>query len=104
MLSDIIFQHLFDLDKYSMYELMSIVQKITKDTFVNVPQARFGSYIANHVLEEKIDRYNRETIIPPKFGDLWIPNIQITIEKLTWHAILNFGSTAYVILNNYMIN
>jgi hypothetical protein len=81
MLSDIIFQHLFDLDKYSMYELMSIVQKITKDTFVNVPQARFGSYIANHVLEEKIDRYNRETIIPPKFGDLWIPNIQITIEK-----------------------
>ena len=32
-------------------------------------------------------------MIPPKLGDLWTPKIQITIGKLTWHAILDLGSS-----------
>jgi hypothetical protein len=30
--------------------------------------------------KEKIQKYNNEAIIPPKLGDVWIPNMQ---TKLT---------------------
>ena len=59
MLSDTITEPLLDLDKCSLHELMSILQNIAKDPSINVHQAGFGSYITNHVLKEKIDRYNR---------------------------------------------
>ena len=36
-------------------------------------------------------------MIPPKLGDLWIPKIQITIGKVTWHAILDLGSSVSAI-------
>jgi hypothetical protein len=36
-------------------------------------------------------------MIPPKHGDLWTPTIQITIEKVTWHAILDLESSVYAI-------
>jgi hypothetical protein len=48
---------------------------------VNSNQAGFGSYIANHVLKEKIARYNQEAMIPPKLRDAWIPKVLITIGK-----------------------
>ena len=53
----------------------------------------FGSYIANHVLKEKLARYNHEAMIPPKLGDAWLPKILITIGKITHHAILDLGSS-----------
>jgi hypothetical protein len=28
----------------------------------------FGSLITNHVIKEKIERYNREAMIPPNLG------------------------------------
>jgi hypothetical protein len=49
---------LLDLEKCSLHELMSILQKFASDPSINANQAGFGSYIANHVLKEKIARYN----------------------------------------------
>ena len=60
-------------------------------------QSGFGSYIANHVLKEKIARYNQEAMIPPKLGDVWIPNVLVTIGKETHHAILDLGSSVSVL-------
>ena len=93
MLNDVVTEPLLDLDKCSLSELITILQKFAKDPSINANQAGFGSYIANHVLKEKIDRYNKESMIPPKLGDLWTPKIQITIGKVTWHAILDLGSS-----------
>ena len=59
MINDAITESLLDLDKCSLSELISILQKFAKDPSINTNQAGFGSYIANHVLKEKIDRYNK---------------------------------------------
>jgi hypothetical protein len=42
-------------------------------------------------------RYNNEAMIPPNLGDTWIPNILISIDKETRHAILDLGSNVSVI-------
>ena len=60
-------------------------------------QAGFGSYIANYVIKEKIERYKNEAMIPPKLGDAWIPKILIAIDKETHHAILDLGSSVSVL-------
>ena len=84
---------LLDLENCSLHELISILQKFASDPSINTNQAGFGSYIANHVLKEKIARYNQEAMIPPKLGDLWIPKALVTIGKETHHAILDLGSS-----------
>ena len=43
-----------DLEKCSLHELISILQKFASDPSVNVNQAGFGSYIANHVLKKRL--------------------------------------------------
>jgi hypothetical protein len=58
MLSDKINEPLLDLDKYSLNELINILQRFSNDPSFNVHQTGFGSYIANHVIKEKIQRYN----------------------------------------------
>ena len=65
---------LLDLENCSLHELISILQKFASDPSINVNQAGFGTYIANHVLKEKIARYNQEALVPPKLGDIWIPS------------------------------
>jgi hypothetical protein len=70
MLSDKIVEPLLDLDKCSLNELMIISQKFANDPYFNVHQTGFGSYIANHVIKEKIQIYNNEVMIPPKLGDV----------------------------------
>jgi hypothetical protein len=72
---------LLDLEKSSLHELISILQKFASDPSINANQAGFGSYIANHVLKEKIARYNQEAMISPKLGDAWIPKVLVTIRK-----------------------
>ena len=62
---------LLGLDNCSLHELISILQKVASDPSINVNQSGFGSYIANHVLKEKIARYNQEAMILPKLGDVW---------------------------------
>ena len=79
-----------------MHELTSISQNFASDPSINTNQAGFGSYIANHVLKEKIARYNQEDMIPPNLGDIWIPKVLVTISKETHHAILDLGSSVSV--------
>jgi hypothetical protein len=81
MLSDKITEPLLDLDKFSLNELINILQSFANVPSFNVHQTSFGSYIANHIIKEKIQRYNNEAMIPPKLGDVWIPKIPIAIVK-----------------------
>jgi hypothetical protein len=60
MLSDNINEPLLDLDKCSLNELINIFQSFATDSSFNVHQTGFGSHIANHVIKEKIQRYNNE--------------------------------------------
>jgi hypothetical protein len=77
MLSDNVNEPLLNLDKCSLSELINILQNFANDPSFNVHQTRFGSYIANHVIKDKIQRYNNEAMIPPKLGDVRIPKILI---------------------------
>jgi hypothetical protein len=63
---------LLDLDKCSLNELINIFQSFANDPSFNVHQTGFGSYIANHVIKEKIERYDNEAMLPPMLGDVWI--------------------------------
>jgi hypothetical protein len=54
MLSDNVNEPLLNLDKCSLNELINILQNFANDPSFNVHQTRFGSYIANHVIKEKI--------------------------------------------------
>jgi hypothetical protein len=86
---------LFDLEKCSLHELINILQIFASDPSINANQAGFCSYITNHILKEKIARYNQEAMIPPKPGDAWIPKVLVTIGKETHHAILDLGSSIF---------
>ena len=88
---------LLDLENSSLHELISILQKFASDPSIDVNQSGFGYYIANHVLKEKIARYNQEAMIPPKLGDIWIPKVLVTIGKETHHAILDLGSSVSIL-------
>jgi hypothetical protein len=59
---------LLDLGKYSLNELINILQIFANDPSLSVHQTGFGSYIASYVLKEKIQCYNNESMIPPKLG------------------------------------
>jgi hypothetical protein len=91
MLSNNIKEPILDLDKCILNELINILQSFANDPSFNVHQTSFGSYIANHVIKEKIQCYNNEAIIPPKVGDVWIPKILISVGKDLHHAILYLG-------------
>jgi hypothetical protein len=81
MLSDKITEPLLHPDKYSLNELMNLLQNFANDPSFNVYQIGFGSYIANHVIKENIEIDNYKAMIPPKLGDSWIPKIPVTIGK-----------------------
>jgi hypothetical protein len=36
-------------------------------------------------------------MIPPNIGDAWLPNILLTIDKETHHAILDLGSSVSIL-------
>jgi hypothetical protein len=82
MLSDTITEPLFDIDKCSLNYLMFILQKNSKDQFIDVHQAGFGCYIGNHVLKGKNDRCNRQGMIPHlNFGIYGPPRYKLQMEK-----------------------
>jgi hypothetical protein len=54
MLSDNINEPLISLDKCTLNELINILQNFANHPSFNVHQTGFGSYIANHVIKEKI--------------------------------------------------
>jgi hypothetical protein len=69
MLFDNIKDPLLNLEKCSLNELINM-QSFSNDPSFSVYQTGFGSYIANHVIKEKIQRYKNEAMIPPKLGDV----------------------------------
>jgi hypothetical protein len=54
MLRDNINEPLINLEKCSLNEFINILQSFANDPSFNVHQTGFGSYIANHVIKEKI--------------------------------------------------
>jgi hypothetical protein len=97
MFSDNINEPLVDLNKCSLHELINIFQSFANDPSFNIHQTGFGSYIANHVIKEKIQRYNNEAMIPPKLGDVWIQKILIVVGKESRHAILDLRSSVNIL-------
>jgi hypothetical protein len=75
---------LLNLEKCSLHELINILQNFASDPSINANQAGFGSYITNHVLKEKIARYNQEAMIPPKLGDAVTPCLSLKAELLCY--------------------
>jgi hypothetical protein len=41
--------------------------------------------------------YPKESMVPPKLGNVWEPRMYITIGKITWPAILDLGSSVSTI-------
>jgi hypothetical protein len=97
MLSDNVNEPLLNLDKCSLNELINILQDFYNYSSFNVHQIEFGSYIANHVIKEKIQHHNNEAMIPPKLGDVWIPKILMAVGKESHNAILDLGSSVNVL-------
>jgi hypothetical protein len=97
MLSDNVNEPLLNLDKCSLNELINILQNFSNDPSLNVQQTGFRSYIANHVIKEKIKCYNNEAMIPPNLGDLWILKILIVVGKESHNAILDLGSSVNIL-------
>jgi hypothetical protein len=91
MLSDKINEPLLDLDKCSLNELINTFQSFANDPSFNVYQTGFRSYIANHVIKEKIQRYNNEAMIPPKLGDVWIPKNFYCCRKRVTPCYIRLG-------------
>jgi hypothetical protein len=97
MLPDNVNEPLLHLDKCSLNELINILQNFSNDPSFNVHQTGFGSYIVNHVIKEKIQRYNNEAMIPPNLGDVWIPKILICVRKESHNVILDLVSSVNIL-------
>jgi hypothetical protein len=83
MLNDIPNDPLASLENCTLDEIISILQSHASDPVVNSNQAGSGSFIANHVIKEKLDLYHKESIVQPKLGYEWEPRIYITVGKIT---------------------
>jgi hypothetical protein len=68
------------------------LQNYVCDPIVNFNQVGYDSFIANHDIKEKLDMYYKDSMVPPNIGDVWEPRIYVTIGKITWFAVLDFGS------------
>jgi hypothetical protein len=86
MLDDIPNDPLASLENCTFDKIISILQNHACHPFV-----------ANHVIKEKLNRYHKESMVPPKLGDVWKPRIYVTIGKIAWPAILDLGSSVSAI-------
>jgi hypothetical protein len=73
MLDDIPNVPLASLEKCTLDEIIFMLQNYVCDPLVDSNQAGFGSFIANHVIKEKLDRSHKESMVPPKLADAWEP-------------------------------
>jgi hypothetical protein len=72
--------------KLSLY-----LQNHACDPHVDSNKAGFGSFIANHVVKEKLNMYHKNSMVPPKLGDVWEIRIYVTIGKITCMQYLILG-------------
>jgi hypothetical protein len=70
MLDDIPNDPLSYLENCTLDEVISILQNYACDPIVNSNQLGFGSFIANHLIRENLDRCHKESMVPPKLGDV----------------------------------
>jgi hypothetical protein len=97
MLDDIPNDPLASPENCTLDEIISGLQNHACDPSVDSNQAGFGSFMANHVIKEKLYRYHKESMVPPKLGYVWGPRIYVTIGKITWPAVLDLRFTVSVI-------
>jgi hypothetical protein len=71
VLDDIPNDPLSSLENFTIDEIISILQNHACDPNVDSKQVGFGTIIANHVIKEKFNRYHKESMVPPKLGDVW---------------------------------
>jgi hypothetical protein len=64
---------LSSLKNCTLNEMISILQNRACDSDVDSNQAGFETIISNHVIKEKSNRYHKESMVPPKNGDVWEP-------------------------------
>jgi hypothetical protein len=70
MLDDIPNDPLAFLENCTLDEIIFILQNYVCDPLVDSNQAAFGSFIANHVIKEKLDSYYKESMDPLGTKDL----------------------------------
>jgi hypothetical protein len=97
MLDDIPNDPLASPENCTLDKIVSILQNHASDPHVDSNLVGFDTLIANHVIKVKLNKYHKESMVPPKLGDVWEPRIYVTIEKITWHAVLNLGSSVFAI-------
>jgi hypothetical protein len=62
--------NLASLEICTLDEIISILYNHTYDPLVDSSQAGFDTFIANHVIIEKLSRYHRDSVVSPKLGDV----------------------------------
>jgi hypothetical protein len=72
---------LASLENCTIDEIISILQNHACDPNVNANQEYFGTIISNHVIKEKLNMYHKDSMVPPKLGDVWEQRIYVTIGK-----------------------
>jgi hypothetical protein len=72
---------LASLENCTLDEIISILENYACDSNVDANRACFGTIIANHVIKEKLNRYHKDSMVPPKLGDVWEPRMYDTIGK-----------------------
>jgi hypothetical protein len=82
ILNDIPNDRPLNLSKWSLHELLTMLQKYASYSSTNMCQTGFGSCIIDLVFKEKINRYKNRAMIPSKIGDIWEPKIHVTIGKI----------------------
>jgi hypothetical protein len=93
------------LESYTVDNYVLFLQNHACDSDIDANQADFATIIANHIIKEKLNRYHKESMVPPKLGDVWELRIYVTIGKITWPIILDRGSSVSVIsksLSDYL--
>jgi hypothetical protein len=103
MLDDIANDPLASLENFTLDEIISVLQNHACDPHVDYNQGGFGSFIANHVTKEKLNRYHMESMVQPKLGVVWEPRIYVTIRKITWMQYLILGLVFPLFLSLYVI-
>jgi hypothetical protein len=91
------------LESYTVDNYVLFLQNHACDPDIDANQADFGTVIANHVIKEKLNRYHKESMVPPKLGDVWELRIYVTIGKITWPITLDRGSSVPLFLSLYLI-
>jgi hypothetical protein len=87
------------LENCTLNEYLSMLQNHACDPTVVTNHVGFGSFITNHVIKEKLDMYHKESMVPPKLGNVWELRIYDHLDlPLLKNAILTRNLLFYLLL------